>query len=162
MNRRLLLPLVFAALSTGASAAENLLETKTITLNLAKQMAEAMEAKAAAEGENVVIYIVGADARPVLIHRDPQSGFAPMEWAREKALSSYQTRQQTKDLSSEMKVYRVDTFSFVPGLPGGVPLVLDGKRAGAIGVSGAPVAKDQAIAEAGLAVFEKAVADSQD
>ncbi|MFA3919438.1 GlcG/HbpS family heme-binding protein [Ruegeria hyattellae] len=161
MFRKLLLPLVFSAFSTGVSAAEILLENQTKTLNLAKQMAELMEAKAAAEGENVVIYIVGADARPVLIHRDPQSGFAPMDWSSEKALSSYQTRQQTKDLSSEMKVFRVDTFSFVPGLPGGVPLVLDGKRAGAIGVSGAPVAKDQAIAEVGLAVFEKAIA-SQD
>ena len=112
-----------------------------------------MEKKAHDEKSHVAIYILGADGRVLLVHRDERSGLAPLEWARNKAITSYQTKKQTKELSESIIVRRADTFSFVLGMAGGVPLIYKGERVGAIGVSGAALPVDQAIAEEGLKTF---------
>lgn len=129
----------------------------SISLSLAKRMAEDMEKKARTESSHVVIYILGADGRALLVHRDDRSGMAPLEWARNKAITSYQTKKQTKDLSDTIDVRRADTFSFVLGMAGGIPLVYKGERVGAIGVSGGALHIDQSIAEEGLKTFNTVI-----
>ena len=137
--------------------AANFAHFKSITLEQALDISVAMSEKAKEEKVHVTITVLGADGRSLITMRDEKSGFAPLEWAKHKALSSYQTTKQTKDLGNGdgFKVLRVNDFSFVPGLPGGIPLLIEGERVGAIGVSGAPVAIDQKIAEVGLSVFEE-------
>lgn len=129
----------------------------SIDLPLAKKMAEAMGKKAKSKNVHVVIYILGADGRVLLVHRDGLSGLAPLEWARNKAITAYQTKKQTKNLSQKIDVRRADTFSFVLGMAGGFPLVYQGHRVGSIGVSGAALPIDQSIAEKGFEVFESAI-----
>lgn len=145
---------VVHAEATSNNDTQALTMSASINLSIAKRMAEAMEKKAKAEKVNVVIYIVGADGRVLVLHRDERSGMAPLEWARNKAITAYQTKKQTKDLSETIKVWRADNISFVPGMAGGIPLVYKGERVGAIGVSGAPLPVDQAIAEEGLKIFD--------
>ncbi len=149
----LLLSLGVISPSAALEPHEELTYLPSIDLSLGKEMAAAMEQKAIAENANVVIYILGADGRVLLLHRHERSGLAPLEWARNKAITAYQTKKQTQDLSEEIIVRRADTFSFVPGMAGGVPLVYKGERVGAIGVSGASLSIDQLIAEEGLKVF---------
>lgn len=152
--KKLLAIAIAVFLSCNANAA-GFTEVKSVSLEQAMEMASAMSKKAKEENVNVTITVLGADGRTLIVMRDEKSGFAPLEWAKNKALSSYQTRKQTKDLGNGegFRVLRVDNFSFVPGLPGGIPLIVNGERAGAIGVSGAPVAIDQKIAEVGLGLF---------
>lgn len=153
----LLVAIGLAPSSLAIEPSDELIYLPSINLSMAKTIAEAMEKKAIAEDVNVVIYILGADGQVLLLHRHERSGIAPLEWARNKAITAYQTKKQTQSLSEEIVVRRADTFSFVPGMAGGIPLVYKGERVGAIGISGASLPVDQVIAEEGLKVFNELI-----
>jgi uncharacterized protein GlcG (DUF336 family) len=101
----------------------------------------------------VVITILDSGGNLVLVQRLDGAQFGSVEVAKDKAYSAVAFRRPTKvfqDLvekgGANMRLLRLSGAS---PLEGGIPLVLDGKIVGAIGVSGVTGEQDAQIARAG-------------
>jgi glc operon protein GlcG len=128
-----------------------------ISLDQAKAVMEAAEAEAAREGWPMVIAIVDSACNLVMLHRMDQAQLGSIEIARQKAETSVRFRRPTRafqDVLAEGGVgLRLLGMTNMLPLEGGLPLVLDGRIVGAIGVSGMASAQDAQVARAGLVVL---------
>ena len=109
-----------------------------LTLDDCKRISAACEVEARKNGWNVTIAIFDDGGHPLLVTR--MDGAAPItaEIAMEKARSAAVARNSTKASEDRIIEGRIALLK-MPTLPvqGGVPIMCDGKCAGAIGVSGA-------------------------
>jgi uncharacterized protein GlcG (DUF336 family) len=142
---------LFAATATNAQGPPQY--GPPITLAQAKKVAAGAEAEAMKNKWPVVITILDSGGNLVLVQRLDGAQFGSVEVAREKAYSAVAFRRPTKvfqDLvekgGANMRLLRLSGAS---PLEGGIPLVLDGKIVGAIGVSGVTGEQDAQIARAG-------------
>lgn len=144
------------ALSWAFSASA--METKPyLTLDMAKTMADACEAKAAAEGWrkiNIAIFDDGANLK--LFRRQDGAFMHSIQIAQLKGRTSAGVPRATRalgDIAYE-NPDRPHGIQEVPGLvvfPGGLPIIADdGTQIGGIGVSGATGEQDEECAQAGL------------
>jgi glc operon protein GlcG len=143
--------LVAVAATPHASAGAQLLDTKVISLDAAKKMAAAAEAEARRNGWNVSIAVVDAAGALVAFVRMDDASPASEQIAQGKARTAARMRRPTKALEEMIAGGRV-AFTAVEGLTpieGGVPIVVDGKVVGAVGVSGVTSQQDAAVATAG-------------
>jgi glc operon protein GlcG len=125
-----------------------------ITFEQAKKAMVAAEAEARKNNWQVVISIVDSGGHLVMLQRlDAQT--ASVEIATGKATSSAALRRPTKALEDGLAAggagLRILSVRSVTALQGGVPILLDGKIIGAIGVSGVMAAQDEVVAMAGAA-----------
>lgn len=123
-----------------------------ISLGDAKKVMAAAEKEAAKEDWSVSIAIVDSTGYLVLFQRLENSHLGSVEIAIEKAKSSAIFRRPTKVFQDTVEGggagLRMLRFPGIP-LEGGVPIVVDGKLIGAIGVSGVQSHQDVQVAEAG-------------
>jgi uncharacterized protein GlcG (DUF336 family) len=102
----------------------------------------------------VVITILDSGGNLVMTHRLDGAQFGSVEVAREKAYSAVAFRRPTKvfeDLVAQGGAnLRLLRLSGASPLDGGWPIVIDGKIAGGIGVSGVTGAQDAQIGRAGV------------
>ena len=125
-----------------------------ITIEQAKKAMVAAEAEARKNNWQVVISIVDSGGHLVMLQRlDAQ--IASVEIATGKATTSAAFRRPTKSLEDGLAAggagLRILSVRSVTALQGGVPILLDGKIIGAIGVSGVMAAQDEVVAMAGAA-----------
>lgn len=124
-----------------------------ITLRLAKQVAQAAEEEAARQGWPMVIAIVDSAGHLVLQQRLDQAQFGSIEVARQKAETAVRFRRSTKvfeDALAQGGIHlRLLGMTNLTPLDGGIPLVVDGRIVGAIGVSGMQSTQDAQVAQAG-------------
>lgn len=140
------------------SAASEALETKPVlSLATAQKMADACEAKAAAEGwRKVVIAIYDDGANLKLLRRQDGAFMHSIQIAQLKGRTSAGMPRSTRALGeiNYSKPERPYGINNVPGFavfPGGLPIVTEGgSQLGGIGVSGATGDQDEACAQAGL------------
>src|SRR5271166_501107 len=133
---------------------------KVITLNVAKKIASAAEAEAKRRHLTAVIVIVDDGGHPLLLHRLDDTQVASVDVAIGKARTAAIFRRPSKDFEDQIRQGRVAALA-LPGatpLQGGVPIVLDGKVIGAIGVSGESPQEDEDVAKAGAAAAAAAIA----
>lgn len=133
---------------------------KILTLNMAKQAAAASEAEASRRGSTVVIVVVDDGGHPLLLHRLDDTQVASVDVGIGKARTAAIFRRPSRDFEEQIKNGRAATL-VLPGatpLQGGVPIRLDGKVIGAIGVSGNSPQEDEDIAKVGAAAVESALA----
>ncbi len=140
-------------LVSGAHAAEG---RPILTLEVAKAIADACEAKAAEMGWRPVIIAVydqGADLKYFSRADDAQRG--SIQVAMLKGQTSANFPRSTRSFGEF--VYSGDRphgAQLVPGIvvfPGGLPIMTaDGQHVGGVGVSGATSAEDEICAQAGL------------
>jgi uncharacterized protein GlcG (DUF336 family) len=90
---------------------------------------------------------------PVMLHRLDGTQLASIRIAEGKALTAVEFRRPTKAMEDAiasggvgLKYFSVPNVSFIDG---GVPIVVDGKIVGGIGVSGVDAKDDAQIAQAG-------------
>lgn len=129
-----------------------------LTLAVAKQIAAAAEAEATKRGSTVVIAIVDDGGHLLLLERLDDTQVASVEVGIGKARTAAIFRRLSKVFEDQVKNGRVAALA-LPGatpLQGGVPILVDGKVVGAIGVSGNTPQEDEDIAKAGAAVIEAA------
>jgi uncharacterized protein GlcG (DUF336 family) len=133
------------------------MQTKPVlTLEDAKKIAAAAEQEAVTNKWNVVISIVDDGGHLLWLQR--MDGTAP--------ISSYIAPQKAKTAAlgcRESKIYEDminnGRMSFLSApelqgmLEGGVPIVVDGRTVGAVGVSGVKSTEDAQIAKAGIAAL---------
>lgn len=125
-----------------------------ITLEQAKKAMVAAEAEAKKNNWPVVISIVDGGGHLVMLQRlEAQTG--SIEIATGKATTSAALRRPTKAIEDSLapggSALRILSVRSVTALQGGVPIVVDGKIIGAIGVSGVTAAQDEVVALAGAA-----------
>ena len=125
-----------------------------ITIEQAKKAMVAAEAEARKNNWAVVISIVDNGGHLVALQRlDAQT--ASIDIATGKATTAAAFRRPSKSLEDGLAAggagLRILSVKSATALQGGVPILLDGKIIGAIGVSGVMAAQDEVVAMAGAA-----------
>jgi glc operon protein GlcG len=130
-----------------------------ISLEQAKKVAAGAEAEAKKNGWNMVITVLDSGGHVVLLERMDGTQLGSIDAAKEKAYSAVLYRRPTKvfqDLVAQggpsLRLLKLPGASPVEG---GLPLVVDGKIVGAVGVSGAASEQDAQVAKAGAAALTK-------
>ena len=135
-----------------AAQAQAPLYGSNITLEAARKVSAAAEAEARKNNWNVVIAIVDTGGHLVSLQRIDGTQYASVTVATQKAQSSVAYRRASKVFEDAVKVGGNPQLAFLPGampVEGGLPLLVDGKIVGAIGVSGVTSAQDGVVAKAG-------------
>jgi uncharacterized protein GlcG (DUF336 family) len=129
-----------------------------ITLAQSKKVVAAAEAEARKNHWDVVIAVVDTGGNLVLLQRMDNAQFGSVEVARQKAWSAAAFRRPTKAFEdvlasggSGARILKVE--GAIPA-EGGVPILVDGKIIGAIGVSGVTSQQDGQTAQAGAAALK--------
>jgi glc operon protein GlcG len=124
-----------------------------ITLDQAKKVMAAAEAKAKQNNWNVAISIVDSGGHAVMLQRLDGTQLASIRIAEGKARTAVEFRRPTKALEDVIAGggagLRYSTVPEVNLMEGGVPIVVEGKIVGGIGVSGVDSKDDAEIARAG-------------
>jgi uncharacterized protein GlcG (DUF336 family) len=124
-----------------------------LTLEQAKKVMAGAEAEAVKNKWPVVITIVDPGGNVQMVHRLDNAQWGSVNIAYEKAKSAVALRRPTKvfqDLIAQGGAnLRLLTLGFSV-LEGGIPIVVDGKIVGAVGVSGVTSQQDAQIAQAGI------------
>lgn len=129
----------------------------TLTLSLARQIADAVEARAVTMGIAITTCVLDPHGNLVLHHRMDGASLASVEVALRKAYTAVALGAPTGDLSE----------GALPGGPffglnmvaggrfvswgGGIPCTADGTIIGSVGVSGGTSEEDMALAAGGIA-----------
>jgi len=130
-----------------------------ITLNDARRMIAAAEAKAVDIGQPMNIAVVDAGGNLVAHVRMDNAWIGSVDIAINKAWTARAFDIETGDLAKQSQSgdqffgIHVSNGGRVMIFAGGIPLKRDGQVVGAIGVSGGMGKQDQAVAEAGAEAF---------
>ena len=148
--------LVLAILSslTTADAEQGLvLEKKVLSLAAARKIVAAAEAEANARGVGVVIAVVDSSGTIIELTRMDTAQVASVNVGIGKARTAAIYRRPSRDFEEQIKSGRIAALALADATPlqGGVPVLVDGKVVGAVGVSGDTPQVDEAIAIAGAA-----------
>jgi glc operon protein GlcG len=121
-----------------------------IALSDAVRVVAAAEAQAKAMDLQVTIAIVDPGGHLVCLHRIDNCQFGSVEVAQAKARTAVAFRRPSKALQDALaQSPRILALPVMP-IDGGLPILVGGRIAGGIGVSGAKSEEDAIIAEAGL------------
>jgi uncharacterized protein GlcG (DUF336 family) len=150
--RKIALTLLCAGLLSGAEFATR----KALTLAAAKQMAAAAEAEARKNNWNVVICVVDEGGHLIYLQRMDETQIASVEIAQAKARTAVLYKRPTKALEDAVAGGRAVVMRLPGALPveGGLPITVEGRIIGGIGVSGVQSSQDAQVARAGLAVVD--------
>ena len=142
------------SVTTGVSA--QTVDKKTLSFEAAMKVAAAAGAAARARGIGVVIAVVDAGGHLILLHRLDDTQVASVNVGMGKARTAAIYRRPSKDFEDQIRAGRVAALALADSTPlqGGVPIRLDGKVIGAIGVSGDTPQVDEAIAIVGANAFK--------
>jgi uncharacterized protein GlcG (DUF336 family) len=159
MSKRQCLLLVFgAALFIGAEAGSQQPTTPPpppttpygmpITLEQAKMVADAAEAEARKRNMNMAIAVVEPSGDLVYFRKMDGTQYASIKIAQDKAISAALFRRSSKDFLDRVAKGDLSPMSLRGAVAsaGGIPILVNGKIVGAIGVSGGA---DDPVARAG-------------
>ena len=141
----------------------NIKSKPEMTLTLAKKLAEKVEAEAAKIGVNAVVAVSNSGARPVLVECMDDSYIASYDVAFQKAYTVVALKMSTIQLKSlsqpNQPLYGIQFTNNgqIVIFGGGVPLKVNGKIVGGLGVSGGSEEQDTYLADFGGKVFEELV-----
>jgi uncharacterized protein GlcG (DUF336 family) len=133
-------------------AQSQLIEKKTVSLELAKKIAAVAEAEAAKNKWNVVISILDDGGNLVYLERMDNTQSGSIEVSIQKARTAISFKRPTK-VFEDMVAGGRNAILSLPGvvpLEGGVPLMVKDQYVGSIGVSGAKANEDGIVAKAAV------------
>jgi glc operon protein GlcG len=125
-----------------------------ITLVQARSIAAAAEGEARRNGWRMAVAIVEPTGDLVLFEKLDDTQYGSIQIAQTKARAAALYRRATKEMADGVQSGAGLGIVTAPGaiaLAGGIPIVIDGKMVGAIGVSGGTADQDAQAATAGLA-----------
>lgn len=130
-----------------------------VELAMAKTIMAAAEEEASKGNWPVAIAIVDNHGLLLLFQRLPKTQHGSVEVAIEKARTAALFRRETKVFEDQIAQGGVNLKLLrLPGalpMEGGLPIIVDGKVVGGIGVSGVKSTEDAQIGRAGLKAIEK-------
>ena len=147
--------LVLAAGSASAQApAPPLSYGAPITLEQAKKIVAGAEAESKKNSWSTVITVLDSGGHVVLTERMDGALLGSIDVARDKAYSAVAFRRPTKAFEDGLAQgganLRILKLSGASPVEGGIPIVVDGKVIGAVGVSGDTAQQDGQAAKAGV------------
>ncbi len=145
--------LVLLSLPAAAQTADR----KVITLDGAKAILAAAEAEAAKNKWTVAIAVVDESGNLIAFHRIDDTQVGSVDIAIGKARTAARMKRPTKALEDAVAGGRTVMLAVegITPLEGGVPVMLDGRVIGAVGVSGVTSQQDAQVAQAGAAALKK-------
>ena len=148
-------PMVLGLILASAASAQTI-EKKVLSLAAARKVAAAAEEAARAKGVDVVIVVVDDGGYPLVLQRMDGAQVASVNVGIGKARTAAIYRRPSKVFEDQIRNGRVAALALADATPlqGGVPITLDGKVVGAIGVSGDSPQIDEDIAIAGAKAFQ--------
>jgi glc operon protein GlcG len=151
--RTILVAAALAALATGASAQDKRPDYGTaVNVVGAKKIAAGVVAECQKNGWNVAVAVVDNHGFLVYFERMDNTQTASVDIAVGKARAAATYRRPTRVFMEAINKGGAATIT-LPGVfasPGGVPIMVDGKVTGAVGVSGVTGDQDEQCAKAGL------------
>ena len=150
--RRLLLGMALATFACAASAQDRRPDYGTpVTITQAKKIAAGAIAECTKNGWNVAVTVVDTHGFLVYFERMENTQTASIDIAIGKARSAATYRRPTRAFFEAIN--KTPATATLPGtfaVPGGLPIMADGKVIGAVGVSGVTSDQDEQCAKAGL------------
>ena len=133
------------------------LQKKSISLEDAKKAAAAAAMEAKKNKWNMAIAIVDDGGLLVYFERIDETQIGSIDVAIGKAHTAVAYKRPTKALEDVLNSGQPAILSFPNTLPreGGLPILLDGKVIGGIGVSGGKSSEDAQVAKAGVDALNK-------
>lgn len=134
-----------------------------MTLSLAKKVAEKVEEKASEMGVKIVVAVSNSGARPVLVECMDDSYIASYDIAVQKAYTVVSVKMSTLELKKLSQpgesLYGIQFTNNgqIVIFGGGVPLKVNGKVIGGLGISGGSEEQDSYLAEYGKEVFNNLI-----
>jgi glc operon protein GlcG len=140
------------ALASSAAYSAELAQRKTLTLEVAKQMSAAAEAEATKNKWTVAIAIVDEGGRLVHFAKIDDTQYGSVDVAIRKAQTASAFKRSTKVFEDAIAGGRNAIIALEGALPlqGGLPIKVDERVIGGIGVSGVTSQQDEQVAKAGL------------
>jgi glc operon protein GlcG len=130
-----------------------------ITLDQAKRVMAAAELQAAENTWQVAITILDSGGNLVMFHKIDNAQLSAVTVSEGKARTALEFKRPSKDLDDAIARggagNRLLALKNITPIEGGMPIILDGKIVGAIGVSGAISAQDSQVAKAGVDALTK-------
>jgi len=151
------LALVAVALAAPRTAAAQLATTKALTADAVKAVLTAAEAKARANSWNVSIAVVDPAGDLLGFLKLDGAATGTVQIAQGKARTSARFGRPSKVYADRITENQLNFLSVdgVVALQGGLPIVVDGRVIGAVGVSGVTSAQDEEVAAAGIAAIKQ-------
>jgi uncharacterized protein GlcG (DUF336 family) len=143
-----------AALTASATAAQSIVMQKTLSLGLAKTIAEAALAECQSKGFHTSVVVVDRAGQVLVTLRDEASSAQTAEMARRKAFTARMFRTTTLEFQKRTQdpTYAAQRdVADILALGGGAPINIGNETIGGVGSSGSSQPQDDACAKAGLA-----------
>ena len=139
--------------SAQAPSAATLPYGPPITLDQAKRAMAAAELEAATNSWQVAITILDSGGNMIMFHRVDNAQLSATTVSEGKARTALEFKRPSKALDDAIAAggagMRLLALKDITPLEGGIPVIVDGKIIGAIGVSGALSSQDAQVAKAG-------------
>ena len=137
------------------SAQQLALEKKVLSLDAARRIVAAAEAEAKARSLGVVIVVVDDGGHVIELTRMDTAQVASVNVGIGKARTAAIYRQPSRVFEEQIKNGRIAALALADATPlqGGVPIWIDGRVVGAVGVSGDTPQADEEIALAGASAI---------
>ncbi len=146
---------IWIALIVGPGADAQLADRKALTLEGARRIMAAAEAEAVKHKWNVAIAIVDEAGDLVAFHKIDDTPVSNVNIAIAKARTAARMNKPTKALEDSVTSGRTTLLAIEGLMPlaGGVPIAVEGRTIGAVGVSGVASQHDAQVALAGIAAL---------
>jgi len=148
---------VAAWLIVSGAATAQVVDRKVITLEGAKKMMAAAEAEARKNNWTVCIAVVDESGNLIAFQKIDDTQVGSIDIAIGKARTAARMKRPTKALEDAIaggRTVMLGVEGLTP-LEGGVPVTVDGRIIGAVGVSGVTSQQDAQVAAAGVAALLK-------
>jgi uncharacterized protein GlcG (DUF336 family) len=143
-----------AVLLGPAAMAQNIVMQKTLSLGLAKTIAEAALAECKAKGFSTSVVVVDRAGQVLVMLRDEAASAQTAEMARRKAYTARMFRTTTLEFQKRTQdpTYAAQRdIADILALGGGAPINIGNETIGGVGSSGSSQPQDDACAKAGVA-----------
>jgi uncharacterized protein GlcG (DUF336 family) len=151
---RLMIVMGVAAILCGSATAQGLVTQRTLSLGMAKTIAEATLGECKEKGFHTSAVVVDRAGQVLVMLRDEQAPASTAEMARRKAYTARTFRTTTLDFQKHTMDPAYAAQRDVPdilALGGGVPIMVGSEIIGGVASSGSSQTQDDACAKAGVA-----------
>lgn len=149
--------LIFTTMTTTFAQNDIVLEP-VLTGNMAAKIVQAASAQAEKDGMFVTVTVVDKSSQTLAVYRHHNAGVHTIRASYKKAYTANSQKRETAEIAKGIKEGTIpEDVRFLDEniliLVGGVPIYINGKVVGGIGVGGAHDSEDTRIAKAGLKVL---------
>lgn len=152
---KILVGMGMAMIVSGPLAAQGLVTQQSLSLGMAKTIAEAALAECKAKGFNIAVAVVDRGGQLLVLLRHEQASPQAGEMARRKAYTARMFRVTTQEFqkrtANDAPQAGQRNLTDILALSGGVPIQIGKETIGGVGSAGSTLEADDACAKAGVA-----------